>query len=74
MENSFSEAVQLSSFKDTSLQKIAYDACNYFTILLAIKRAKHRLHKQLSFPLVLSACFTTAVKFQKTITATESSG
>lgn len=44
--------------KEASLQKIGFDVCDYFGILMAIKRAKCGLQKQpyLTFSSLLIAC------------------
>lgn len=49
----------MHGIEEASLQKIGFDVCNDFSILMATKRAKCRLHKQpyLTFSSLLSACF-----------------
>lgn len=44
--------------EEASLQKIGFDMCNYFGILMAIKSSKCRLqkHPYLTFSSLLSAC------------------
>lgn len=54
----------MHGIKAASLKKIRSDVCNYFTILVAIKKAKCRLRKQayLTFSSLLSVCIYNLIE------------